>query len=223
MLNSMILQLFAGPVHFCEKAIRVRMLERIPNIILPVSPKNIIPMNISSNLLMQLKRPLLEKIAVPVILVVGAGSTAHKLIPVENPANAITARLLQVEMFLMVVGGSGMNELPDRLMSGVERVNPVTLRAEDHGMLNNPMRKAALSDLGEHVPMGLEMRAINPLLGLVRPMRNDLLLIPLGDQWSVANRATTIDNVGVVEMPDSFAFVVVDHGGSENSLANSIY
>ena len=186
-----------------------------PNIILPVLIQTILVMNQSTNLLKKLKWSLLQKISISMIPIVLLGNVAAALAdkhrPIEHPANLVMASLPEFKVLLVVMGRQGVNELPDMSMFsivGIDAKMPVT---QINLVLDDPVGHTALSQLHQHVPVGLKVRAVHPTLRLVRPMVDNLALVSLGHQGRVTDRTPAIELVGVVVIPNSFACVVVNH------------
>lgn len=186
-----------------------------PNIVLPVLIQTTLVMNQSTNLLEKLKGSLLQKIAVsmiPLLLtgnVSAAGADEHR--PIEDPIQLVVTGGAEIEMLLVVMGCERVNELPDVSMLGVVGIDPKRPVTHINLPLNHPVGHTALSQLDQHVPMGLKMRAVHAPLRLVRPMVDNLALVSLGNQGSVTDGTPAIELVGVVVIPNSFACVVVNH------------
>lgn len=177
--------------------------------------QTILVMNQSTNLLKKLKGSLLQKIAVSMIplLLLGnvAASGAHEHRPIKYPIQLVVTGCAEIEMLLVVMGSERVNELPNVPMLGVVGINPKSPVSDINLLLDNPVGHTALSQLNEHVPVGLKVRAVHSPLRLVRPMVDNLTLVSLGHQGSVTDGTPAIELVGVVVIPNSFASVVVNH------------
>lgn len=207
------------PLDRCEavqKTCRIGVVERKPDVLLPVLPKPLVVVDESANLLEQFPRARHEE---PLDASLGdrAGAEADILLAVINPVDLRITLGAKNQVLLVVIRSDRVNELTDAAMLRVVGVHSVFLFGGLDGMLNDPSGQTTLGNLGDKMPVRFVVRTVTTMLRAVRPMPNRAPTWPLGNKRSLTDGTLAVRVVSIVVVPHRLACMVVNHSASLSS------
>lgn len=130
----------------------VRVSEWIPDVVFPMLPKLVVVVHKTSNFLKQFPCARNQKFLDSALGNV-RGTKADILLAIIDPVDVGIPLSAQNQVLLVVVWGDSMNELADATMPRIVGVHSIFLFCGLYGVLDNPSRQSALSNLRDEMPM----------------------------------------------------------------------